>query len=408
MKAFLLSLLMPLCALGQGLPLPGPIYFPGAGGTGSTSPSQTNLPIVITSNLNPSVGQWVGLNGSTWVLAEANSTGHLALGVVTVASATQFTYVPAGVATGLSGLSAGTDYYLSDATPGLATSTAPTTTTSFVQSLGVAILSTSMNVNILAPPAGSLATIPVASGGTGLATVTTNAIPYGQGTSPLALSNVVNSAVVTTSAGGVPTEATALPNGITGSAGITIGNVGSATTLGNSAGLDAITGDSTLGEVARTGTNTLASAGGTAYHTKSLCFIAGAAQTGTWASNGTSTLSTYFLTNAGNVLSAFDATGCTQVRIVATIGGTNTLNNTTATIVARYNSTTTQTWATYTPNATEIAVAPGNGATYTCVASAWINLDVAAQGPEFWSIGTYDSVSDTNHCSVTELDLQFR
>lgn len=74
------------------------------------------------------VGDVVYYNGSSYAKAQANvSSTAEAIGVVSKASATKFTVTELGHITGLSGLTAGTVYYLSDATAGLLTATEPTT-----------------------------------------------------------------------------------------------------------------------------------------------------------------------------------------------------------------------------------------------------------------------------------------
>ena len=76
------------------------------------------------------VGNVLYLNGSTYTLALATSavTAEV-IGIVTgVADADNFTIaLPGNRITGLSGLTAGTVYFLSDSTAGLLTSTEPTT-----------------------------------------------------------------------------------------------------------------------------------------------------------------------------------------------------------------------------------------------------------------------------------------
>jgi hypothetical protein len=73
------------------------------------------------------VGDIVRLNGSTWQKAQANSAANAeALGIVAdVPDANTFVLHYGGRITGLSGLSAGTVYYLDDDTAGLLTATEP-------------------------------------------------------------------------------------------------------------------------------------------------------------------------------------------------------------------------------------------------------------------------------------------
>ena len=99
------------------------------GGTLSASGSSASaLSKTVTQSNSFSVGNVVYLSGSTYTLAQANSvTAAEVIGIVTVASGSQFTMVVSGQATGLSGLTAGTLYFLSPTTGGLLTSTEPST-----------------------------------------------------------------------------------------------------------------------------------------------------------------------------------------------------------------------------------------------------------------------------------------
>jgi len=75
-----------------------------------------------------SIGQAVYLNGSTYALAQANAANTAeTVGVVTdVLSANMFQVTELGYTIGLSGLSAGTVYFLSDSVAGSLTATEPT------------------------------------------------------------------------------------------------------------------------------------------------------------------------------------------------------------------------------------------------------------------------------------------
>lgn len=92
------------------------------------------------------VGQAVYFNGTVWVLAEANAIGTLGLGLVIVAGVNDFTVCFEGFVTGLSGLTAGQYYFVSDATPGALTVTEPVATTSFSNPLLFAITATTGDV----------------------------------------------------------------------------------------------------------------------------------------------------------------------------------------------------------------------------------------------------------------------
>lgn len=80
----------------------------------------------ITATHSFSVGNVVYFNGSSYALAKADSADTLGLWVVcAVTGTTDFTLQQAGPITGLAGLTAGQYYFLSAATAGLLTSTAP-------------------------------------------------------------------------------------------------------------------------------------------------------------------------------------------------------------------------------------------------------------------------------------------
>lgn len=115
-------------------------------------------------------GNVLYLTGTTWTKAKANAIGTAnAIGIVESATTDTFVVVYNGAVdiTGL-GLSANTTYYLSDATAGALTSTAPTSTTSYL----IPVLRTSSTtVGYIHPlPVYPLAAAPIASGGTGATT----------------------------------------------------------------------------------------------------------------------------------------------------------------------------------------------------------------------------------------------
>jgi hypothetical protein len=90
------------------------------------------------------VGNLLYLNGSTYALALANNvlTAEV-IGIVTAASPTEFTITTDGYITGFGGLVAGSVMYLSDVTPGLLTTVAPTALGSVSKPLFVADSTTS-------------------------------------------------------------------------------------------------------------------------------------------------------------------------------------------------------------------------------------------------------------------------
>ena len=91
------------------------------------------------------VGDVVRHNGTIYVKAQANSVDNAeAIGTVSaVADANNFTLTTGGYVTGLSGLTAGTVYFLDDDTPGLLTATVPTDEGDVIKPLLIADSSTS-------------------------------------------------------------------------------------------------------------------------------------------------------------------------------------------------------------------------------------------------------------------------
>lgn len=71
-------------------------------------------------------GTPVCFNGTTWVAAKADSADTIGTHVVQLIDTDHFVAVMCGVVTGMSGLSAGEWYLVSETTPGLLTTTPPT------------------------------------------------------------------------------------------------------------------------------------------------------------------------------------------------------------------------------------------------------------------------------------------
>jgi len=90
-----------------------------------------------------STGQAVYFTGTSWNLAKADNPDTLGIGVVSVIDANNFYVYFSGNLEGLSGLSAGDFYFVSDATAGLLQLTEPTTTGNFSNPLLFALSSTS-------------------------------------------------------------------------------------------------------------------------------------------------------------------------------------------------------------------------------------------------------------------------
>ena len=91
-----------------------------------------------------SVGNAIYFNGTSYVLARADTASAAeAVGVVsTIVDANTFSYTTSGRITGLSGLTAGGVYFLSDITAGLLTLTQPTTSTSITKPMLIALSTT--------------------------------------------------------------------------------------------------------------------------------------------------------------------------------------------------------------------------------------------------------------------------
>ena len=96
----------------------------GGAGTGS----DTDVSDIAQTGHRLAVGDWVRLDGTDYVLAQADTEENAeVVGVVSaVADADNFTLTTGGLVTGLSGLTAGTVYYLDPDTPGAITDTEPT------------------------------------------------------------------------------------------------------------------------------------------------------------------------------------------------------------------------------------------------------------------------------------------
>lgn len=139
-----------------------PIWAPAAG------PSE----IITQASHGFSVGNVLYLNGTTYALAQANSTvTSEVIGVVSqVVNTNTFVLTTVGRISGLSGLTPGSVYWLSDTTAGLATTTIPTTIGNITKPVWIADTTTSAYVyqergKILPNPAYTgFAFIPVTTG----------------------------------------------------------------------------------------------------------------------------------------------------------------------------------------------------------------------------------------------------
>lgn len=86
--------------------------------------------------------------------AQANAAGTartVAFATATIVNATTGVYQTSGALGGFAGLTAGAVYYLSAATPGAITVTAPSTLGQYVQEVGVALSTTELLINIRTP-----------------------------------------------------------------------------------------------------------------------------------------------------------------------------------------------------------------------------------------------------------------
>jgi hypothetical protein len=79
------------------------------------------------------------------------TTGAIAIAAAAISASASGSYMVAGVLAGLSGLVAGTEYYLSAATAGLITATAPSTPGQYVVKVGRALSTTELMVDIERP-----------------------------------------------------------------------------------------------------------------------------------------------------------------------------------------------------------------------------------------------------------------
>jgi hypothetical protein len=104
-------------------------------------------------------GQAVYYTGSAWALAKANAAGTLGIGIIVYIDANNFYLYQTGTISGLSGLTAGQYYFVSDATSGLLTVTEPTDINSYSNPLLFA-LSTTSGLVLPFRPSGSNTTTP--------------------------------------------------------------------------------------------------------------------------------------------------------------------------------------------------------------------------------------------------------
>lgn len=140
-----------------------------------------NLQLITQSAHGFTVGQVLGLSGSTFVTAKADTVANAeVVGIVfNVVSTNVFQLVTDGRITGLTGLTAGTVYFLSPTTAGAITATAPTTNGQVSKPVFIADSTTSgYFVNMRGQqisPSKSITLAGIGTLSTGTATITTSA-----------------------------------------------------------------------------------------------------------------------------------------------------------------------------------------------------------------------------------------
>jgi tetrahydromethanopterin S-methyltransferase subunit B len=118
--------------------------LPSSGGSGGSGTTLTSGTITQTAH-GFVVGNIIGYNGTAYVKAQANNAVNAeATGIVTsIIDANSFTFSQSGLITGLSGLTPGEIYFLSDSVAGALTPTEPTAVTSVSKPLLEAVSATS-------------------------------------------------------------------------------------------------------------------------------------------------------------------------------------------------------------------------------------------------------------------------
>jgi len=119
------------------------IYVSGQARAVATTDDIVGSALAVTqANHGFSTGNAIYYTGSAWAKAKADAAGTLGLGIAIVTDANNFTVYTSGQITGLSGLTAGQYYFVSDATAGSLTTTEPTATTSYSNPLLFALSTT--------------------------------------------------------------------------------------------------------------------------------------------------------------------------------------------------------------------------------------------------------------------------
>ena len=224
----------------------GPTGTAGATGvTGATGPGGGSTYSITQAGHGFAVGDVVRLNGTTYVKAKADTqTNAEAVGLVSAIAGDDFTLTVVGLVTGLSGLSAGSVYYLSELTAGLLTTTEPADVGEITKPLLIAATTTSGYVFNMR---GSVIPDPSTLGVTGPTGVTGATGPGGGDTGPTGPTGPTGTAGATGPTG--PAGATGAtgagatgPTGPTGPTGAGVTGVTGATGTAGGVGATGATG----------------------------------------------------------------------------------------------------------------------------------------------------------------------
>jgi hypothetical protein len=121
----------------------GPIGPTGpTGPQGATGPSLVNYIQITQTAHGFSTGEAVYFNGTTWLAAQANNSGTLGIGIVVVVNSNVFDLYQSGLISGLSGLTAGQYYFVSDTSAGSLSVNQPTSGASYSNPLLFALTTT--------------------------------------------------------------------------------------------------------------------------------------------------------------------------------------------------------------------------------------------------------------------------